>query len=284
MRPEDIPAGLSLCRASGWNQTARDWLHFLTAAAHGALAAEEGGSVIGTVATLPYGPFTWISMVLVDPAARGRGVGTLLLQRGLELIPDSTAARLDATPAGEIIYRKLGFVAEYGLARWFRDAEPRAPSAESRAPSPERRTPVVRPLAAADWPRIREMDVRAFGAARVDLLQRLAAEAPEYAWVTEIDDRLDGYVFGRHGHVRQHLGPLVADDVETARLLLRSCLAANADRAVFLDAPDDQHTWRDELSELGFRIERPFLRMYRGRLTAPGQPPDIYAIAGPEFG
>src|SRR5262245_63303442 len=114
----DIPAGLALCRASGWNQTEQDWRYFLTAAPHGALAAVEHGRVVGTVATLPYGPFAWISMVLVDPAARRKGVGTELLTRGLALVPERMAARLDATPAGEALYRKIGFFAEYGLSRW----------------------------------------------------------------------------------------------------------------------------------------------------------------------
>jgi hypothetical protein len=31
-------------------------------------------------------------------------------------------------------------------------------------------------------------------------------------------------------------------------------------------------------------MERPFLRMYRGRLIAPGEPSVIFAISGPEFG
>src|SRR3989442_16009436 len=106
----DIPAGLGLCRASRWNQTERDWQHFLMTAPHGALVAVENGLVIGTVATLPYGSFAWISMVLVDPAARGRGVGTLLLHRGLPLVPEAAAARLDATPAGGRLYRKPRFV------------------------------------------------------------------------------------------------------------------------------------------------------------------------------
>ena len=100
MTPRDIGAGMALCRASGWNQTEADWRMFLTAAPHGALVAEEDDRVIGTVGTLPYGRFTWISMVLVDPAARGRGVGTLLLKRGLDLVPPDVTARLDATAFG----------------------------------------------------------------------------------------------------------------------------------------------------------------------------------------
>jgi GNAT superfamily N-acetyltransferase len=274
MSLSDVPAGLRLCRASGWNQTARDWEYFLMASPEGALVAVENGHVIGSVATLPYGPFAWISMVLVDPAARRRGLGTMVLERGLALIPGTTVARLDATPAGEVLYRKLGFVAEYGLARWFLDRNRRPAGVPADA----------RPLALADWPTIHEMDALAFGASRAALLQGLAKQAPEYAWVVERGGRLHGYVFGRHGHVREHLGPLIADDAATAGRLLDACLSANPGRAVFLDAPDDQVAWRAELVERAFAIERPFLRMHRGRLETPGEPSQIYAIAGPEFG
>jgi predicted N-acetyltransferase YhbS len=274
MTQDDIAAGLALCRASSWNQTERDWRFFLTAAPHGALVAEEDGRAIGTVATLPYGPFTWISMVLVDPAARGRHVGTVLLQCGLELAGAVATARLDATPAGEAMYCTLGFAGEYRLARWFLDVKP----------PPVARRSSARPLARADWPAIREMDQRAFGASRVGLLQRLADEAPQYARVMSRGSDVQGYLFGRHGHNREHLGPLVADRPHTAAALLESCLAEQPDRRFYVDVPDDQHQWRDVLSTMGFAIERPFLRMHRGPLTAPGQPSSIYAIAGPEFG
>jgi predicted N-acetyltransferase YhbS len=273
MTPEDIAAGLSLCRAAGWNQREPDWLHFLNAAPHGALVAEERGGVIGTVATLPYGPFTWISMVLVAPAARGRGVGTTLLQRGLELVPAGVIPRLDATPAGEGLYRRLGFAGEYGLDRWFLD----------HGQAPPRAGLPARLLQPPDWPAIRDMDRRAFGAVRFDLLQRLAVEAPEYAWVLESDGALRGYLFGRHGHVREHLGPMVAGDAESARLLLASCLAA-VPGAVFMDVPRHQQAFRSFLLDAGFVVERPFLRMHRGALTTPGEPPLIFAITGPEFG
>jgi GNAT superfamily N-acetyltransferase len=270
----DIPAGLALCRASGWNQTERDWQHFLDVAPHGALVALENSSVVGTVATLPYGPFTWISMVLVDPAARGKGIGTLLLQQGLALVPVGSAARLDATPAGEVLYRKLGFVPEYGLARLFLEAGRR------RDP----RSPGARPLVHDDWLKIHDMDTRAFGASRATLLERLAVDAPEYARVVERHGRLHGYLLGRHGHVREHLGPLVADSTETATLLIESALATHPDRRVLMDVPDDQRTFRDWLTQAGFAIERPFLRMHRGALAAPGQPSRVFAVAGPEFG
>jgi hypothetical protein len=102
--------------------------------------------------------------------------------------------------------------------------------------------------------------------------------------VSERDGRLNGYLLGRHGHLREHLGPLVSGDADTARLLLDACLAAYPDRNFFMDVPDDQQAWRARLAQLGFAIERSYLRMYRGRLTASGQPSQVYAITGPEFG
>ena len=270
----DISAGLRLCRASQWNQTERDWEHFLTAAPGYALVAVEHGGVVGTVAALPYGSFTWISMVLVDPTVRGKGIGTTLLTRGLALVPQGSTARLDATPAGEVIYRKLDFVAEYGLTRLFLDSRP----------SGVMRGPGVRLLESSDWPAILEMDLRAFGASRASLLERLAAGSPGYAWVAEDHGRLHGYLMGRHGHDRDQIGPLVAESAATARALLDAVLASRTRPEIFIDVPEHQREFRERLAQLGFAMERPFLRMYRGRLTTPGLPSLVYAITGPEFG
>ncbi len=288
MTVTDIPAGLSLCRAAHWNQTAADWEFFLAFTPAGALVADERGVVIGTVATVPYGPFTWISMVLVDPAFRGRGVGRLLLERGLALVPESVVARLDATPAGEPLYRTLGFAPEHAITRWFIEAATRKGWPHGDGPATHEGWPHCslygRPLGPDDWPPILQMDRHVFGASRARLLQHLAQDAPEYAWVLETDGRMRAYLFGRHGHVRDHLGPLIADARESAHVLLHSCLASQSQRGFFIDAPDRDDGWRDVLASLGFASERPFLRMHKGRLSAPGNPGVVYAVTGPEFG
>ena len=83
---------------------------------------------------------------------------------------------------------------------------------------------------------------------------------------------VQGYLFGRHGHNREHLGPLVADCPDTAAALLDSILAEQPDRRFYLDVPDDRQEWRDVISGIGFAIERPFLRMHRGRLDDARRP------------
>src|SRR5215218_5592467 len=68
-----------LVREAGWNQVAADWEIFRALGT--VYAARAGGRVVATAATLPYGKFAWISMVLVAGAQRRRGVGTRLLNR-----------------------------------------------------------------------------------------------------------------------------------------------------------------------------------------------------------
>jgi hypothetical protein len=79
MTHADMPDGLRLCRDSNWNQLDDDWRYFLD---HGgaSLAVNDDGVVVGSVAWLPFGDdFAWLSMMLVDPAARRARIGANLL-------------------------------------------------------------------------------------------------------------------------------------------------------------------------------------------------------------
>lgn len=118
MEPGDIDAGLRFCRASGWNQLESDWRCFLGASPAGCRVALAAGEVAGTVATLRFDArFSWISMLLVAPELRGRGIGTALLMEALRVLEDVPCVRLDATPAGKKVYDQYGFRDEYPLVR-----------------------------------------------------------------------------------------------------------------------------------------------------------------------
>ena len=213
MTAADVPAGLALCRASRWNQVERDWHRFLAASPDGAAVAERHGRIVGTVATLPYeSRFTWISMVLVDPGRAGPGDRHAAARaRACHSWSPGCAARLDATPAGEAIYRPLGFVEEFALTRWRLDQ--RASSLAGH--------PLARPLEPRDWPAILALDAPAFGVSRADHLAWLADGAPHYAWVLDGQGTIGACLFGRHGHDRDQLGPLIARDRRSAEARAR---------------------------------------------------------------
>jgi ribosomal protein S18 acetylase RimI-like enzyme len=275
MRHDDIAAGLRLCRAASWNQLASDWHLFLAEPGACRVAITETGEIVGSVATIDYGLFSWIAMVLVDPAYRRAGIGSQLLREALVILGDRTA-RLDATPAGCQVYAPLGFQEEYGLQRMTRESVAHMAAADLNA------TSAIRRMTDADFTAVLNHDRAVFGADRRRVLNRLRVEAPEYACVAG-SNRIDGYVFGRHGHAFEHIGPIVARDESIARHLVSACVAGRSDWPFVLDAPL-RSSWVNWLEGIGFHRQRPFTRMCRGPKHFEQRAEEIFAIAGPEFG
>ena len=276
MRTADIPAGLDLCRLSGWNQLEEDWRSFLDSPDGGGWVAESGESILGSVTFLRYGgSFSWLSMMLVRPDARGAGVGTRLMETALDALASEGCVRLDATPLGEPLYRRFGFQGEYELVR----AKARA-ARERFGNVPEN----VRAMQPGDLAEVFARDCQVFGANRSLLLASFYRRAPEFAWIARRSGALLGYCFGRPGHLYRQLGPLVAEDATVAQDLVTQCLAGQPGKDVAVDVPRLASEWIAWLQSVGFTIERPFLRMYRGKNQSPGLPGNQFAISGPEFG
>jgi hypothetical protein len=117
MTSADIPAGLALCRQSGWNQTARDWNLLLTLAPDGAFVAELDGAVAGTVhrCALQSGVRLGRDDARTGVAAWARDRARANEPCAREIVRDGG---LDATAAGRVLYVTLGFEDEFTLTRW----------------------------------------------------------------------------------------------------------------------------------------------------------------------
>lgn len=261
---------LALSTEAGWNQVAEDWLLFFR---HGTVFGVAGpeGEPVASGAVLPYdGGLAWISMVLVTKARRGQQLGTRILEtciaalRRRGLVP-----MLDATPAGERVYRPLGFRPLFGLTRWQGDGGGDAPHG-----------PRVRPMTEGDEPTVYALDAGALGCERPFLLGSLFGRAAGRCFVAA--DR-SGFVLARPGRVATQIGPLAAGDEETAGHLLDAALAATPG-PVFLDLADRWEGLADRLRARGFTPQRPFLRMGLGGAGTPGDPRRLFVAAGPEFG
>ena len=94
MNREDIAAGLSLCRAAGWNQCLNDWNIFLELSPEGCrVAVVDGVKIVGTVTTVRYQDhFSWIGMALVDPDWRRMGIGMELRLEYLSILTLSSSS------------------------------------------------------------------------------------------------------------------------------------------------------------------------------------------------
>ena len=280
MAAEDITAGLRLCRASNWNQLEDDWRVFLDSAGSGGFLACKEGRVVGTVAFLRYDGFAWIAMMLVDPQERGAGIGARLMEEALSAWKDIDCIGLDATPMGEPLYRRFGFVNDYALVRIKATVE----AATIEAARLEAPSPGVRRMLHEDLAGVLRRDREVFGAGRGELLESLLARAPECAWIVKDGAAVRGYTIGRPGWLYHQVGPVVAEDSGTAQALVARCLSELDGKRVALDVPRLDSEWLAWLRYIGFIEERPFVRMFRHSHRHPGQLARQYAIAGPEFG
>jgi len=278
----DAEGGLALSAAAGWNQTVDDWRLFL-AQGHGIGVRADGGRLVASAAALPYGGGSgWISMVLVDPGWRHRGIASRLMNECVQhLRRAQRTATLDATPDGEAVYRQLGFEAGFAFERWEGEAAPVDGPGRVRADEPDDAATGIGAARLADVERIAPLDAAALGGVgRTSLLLDFLQRPSTQAWLE--GDRA-GFVIARAGHRATQVGPLVAARVEAALALLRHALARVAGR-VFIDIPVRAAAVTDELARRGFARQRSFVRMTLGS-PAPAEPhPTLFAVAGPEFG
>jgi GNAT superfamily N-acetyltransferase len=279
MTEADLEDGLRLSRASGWNQTLADWRLLLSLGPGLFRVAVEGGRLVACGGAVRYREaLAWVCMILVQPDERGRGLGTRVFDEVLALCASELksgrlrSVGLDATPAGRGIYVQRGFVDGPEILRMSLAPRP-GPSARASAC----------PLMPADLGLVLARDFEVFGADRGRLLCEAFAGAPELAWLARTPGGTAGYCFGRRGDHSDHVGPVVAEDRATALDLVRAATARPRGRPLVLDARAEP-PWIDALGELGFRVARPFTRMYLEDARPPARPALEPAVFGPEFG
>jgi len=261
---------MRLKNALGWNQTEADWLRLLQLEPEGCFVACAKGQLVGTVTAIAYGTdLAWIGMMLVDPAFRRRGIGASLMRACMAYLHAKgvRTVKLDATPAGRPLYESLGFVPELTIERW-----------EGRAV--DRAATGVGPI--TDRASLFALDRHAFGVDRSHVLQTLLADAPALG-VLDVAGNLQGYALRRRGSRAAYIGPIVAQNSETALLLLDAQLSAHSGETLFIDFhPGAANS--SCLAERGFTKQRDLTRMHFGEPSPAGTNPMVFAIAGPEVG
>ncbi len=261
----DADAGLVLSRETNWNQTHDDWCVFLERGIVFGIR-DDAGRVIATAALLPSPPVTWISMVLVTPSWRRRGLADRLMRHCIdEARTRGLQPWLDATPAGAAVYRTLDCAETgFGLMRMRRPARVAATAGTVN----DTREGLDALLAA---------DCEALGFDRAPTLRALSQRAGSVIY--RIGDAL---ALVRDGDRARHIGPAFASD-DTEAIALLEQIVASESQSLLIDLADDRPHLRRWCEEQGFELERPFSRMCLGAASATTHE-ELIAVAGPEFG
>ena len=108
---DDLDVVRNLLLAGGWTgpRMDRDNLALLIENAHTALVAVDGDTVVGFARALGDGVFNgYLSMLVVDEARRGQGIGRALVERVMGSNLDMTWV-LRARPEVQGFYEKIGY-------------------------------------------------------------------------------------------------------------------------------------------------------------------------------
>ncbi|MBN1294225.1 MAG: GNAT family N-acetyltransferase, partial [Candidatus Latescibacteria bacterium] len=275
IRQEDIATGMKLKNLAGWNQTENDWRFYLDESPDGCFIAEYEGTTAGTLATISYGNIVaWIGMMLVDPEYRRKGIATRLMTHALNSLEKCQSIKLDATPDGVKVYERLGFREEYTLGRIIMHT----------MPSIEGTSHLVSPITNDDFEEVTKTDIAVFGANRSHVLKYLhkTGSVPSLKLIN--NNKIRGYCLGRKGTKYNQIGPVIAETSGDAIELTRIALQHLRGKAVVIDIPSYQQEYLQWLISLGFREERPLIRMYYRSNAHPGKSEKVYGITGPELG
>jgi GNAT superfamily N-acetyltransferase len=274
MTVADLPLLLRLRAQAGWNQTEDDLRRFLALSGDGSFVAEWRRKPAGTVCTFVFGSTAWVAMVLVEESLRGRGIGTALMRHALDHLDGLgiERIRLDATPLGKPVYKKLGFVAEYEVLR-FEGTKPRSVS-----------SPVATELVGVGRGRldqVRRLDAALIGADRSAFLGELYRSRGQFQMI-ERADNVEGFVSYRFGKRAWQIGPCLATRTG-GPLLLQWAFFWSQLMPVYIDIPAGNRGPIAAARTIGLRVQRKLTRMCRGPL--PEERTDmIWASSGPEKG
>ncbi len=257
---DDIPAAdrvltLAFGRSGNWSDDLR---FYMAMQPDGWLKAAHDGVLVGTVGAVDYGPFAWIGLMSVHPDQQSQGIGRLLMDHIMSWLErrGCPLARLDATPAGARLYRKLGFV-NAGNTHVYQKPES-MPVVDVTS------TYNVSTAGPADLADIAALDESIFGVSRSFMLDLFMNELPGRFLIARAKSgELAGYLVAQNAR----LGPWICLAPRCAEALLQRALVLPFASPPRLIAPDENSSALRILERLGFVSGSPHEHMVKGTYT-----------------
>lgn len=280
MRSDDLEALMRIKNDENWNQTEEDWLFLIKSNPEYCMVAVSENKVIGTVTAINYKQkIAWIGMMLVSNKYRGLGVSKILLKTIIKRLNKCNSIKLDATPSGIPVYKKLGFETEYKINRMVCSKFSLDIIDQEDIEGFE-----ISNIIPGDIISLEPLDKLIFGVERSELFHYLLNNKKEIAFQIRRGNQLIGFVFSRKGSNYLQIGPLIADSFQIAKWLLISVFNKMSGKSLLVDVLADQQELQEWLLLKNFKQERSFTRMYLKSNDYSGKKEEQFLISGPELG
>ncbi|UPT65835.1 MAG: GNAT family N-acetyltransferase [Sphingobacteriales bacterium JAD_PAG50586_3] len=179
----DLPL-LSTLQPPDWQDITPHYEYYLNSPQCSPIKIMEGNTMVGVGATIRHKDTAWLAHIVTHPGHRKKGVGAFITQSLVDILADFETIYLVATPMGQPVYRKLGFVEEMNYV-WLQ-GEPQ---------QLEYDTTYIRPLEEKDKTVVYNFDIDTFGEDRITRL----SQHWEKALVWDENGTIEGYYFPTMG-------------------------------------------------------------------------------------
>lgn len=240
----------------------------------GAFLAFHRETPVGIVVSLMYPDFAYVGPLGVHPDSQHQGIGFVLMERVLDWLDGQGVKQiaLDASPKGQSIYERLGFV-PFDRVNIFQ----RQSGEPNSQPSPE-----VQPLSLQNLDLIVATDKQVFGTDRNRLLSALLEVYSRRSFfLQDGQGNINGYLIAQE----KGIGPWVSHKKTNAELLLRAGLSLPfSEGPITVIVPDENYEATILLEQYGFEKVRELRHMVRGSKQPIGQRENVYGQTSPSLG
>jgi ribosomal protein S18 acetylase RimI-like enzyme len=226
MKAEEVALAIEWAALEGWNPGRHDAPCFHAADPHGFFIGELHGEPVGSISAVAYdGHFGFIGLYIVRPDFRGKGLGLRLWQHAMAYLGERNIG-LDGVVAQQANYRKSGFQLAHSNIRF----QGIAHGARSAA---------IASLSDVPFDRLATYDRQLFPAQRSSFLSGWITQPDVVALASIRDGSLRGYGVLRPCRHGRKVGPLFADDEQTADALFSTLLSRAPGELVSIDVPQN---------------------------------------------
>ncbi|MBY5363334.1 GNAT family N-acetyltransferase [Rhizobium leguminosarum] len=254
MRPGELELVLEWARQEGWNPGLDDSLAFLEADPSGFFVGAIGEVPVGSISVVKYGEsFAFLGLYIVHPDFRGKGYGKAIWQAGIASAGDRTIG-LDGVAAQQDNYRKAGFEPAYSTVRYGGVANSLPVSTLVAQPVLDSRLEGLQRYDSVIFPQPRDAFLAAWCTGRKG----------RRSVVVRKSGKIRGYGTIRRCYEGYKIGPLFANDADSAAALLAGLIPEAKGATVFIDIPTANHEAVALAEGLGLQPVFETTRMYRG--------------------
>jgi hypothetical protein len=225
MTRTDLDRALAWAATEGWNPGTHDAPAFFAADPAGFFVAELAGEPVACVSTVRSGEhFGFLGLYIVRPEYRGRGFGLAVWAAGMAHLAGRNVG-LEGVLAQVPNYERSGFRLAHHTTRYAGTGGGTRPAG-------------LVPLNSVPFESVASYDATCFPARRDAFLREWIALPESVALGAPGSGGLTGYGVLRKSVNGYKVGPLFADDAETAARLLAGLVAAIPGAAFTIDVPD----------------------------------------------